>query len=634
MQTAFFAISGVLPRDAAITAIKKAIKKTYEKRGEEVVRRNYDAVDQTLANLHEITVPAGATSSIRQASFAQTAMPEFTRRVQAVMMAGKGDLLPVSAFPVDGTWPTGTTKWEKRNIAVEIPEWDQQFCIQCNKCAFVCPHAAIRAKIYAAGDLADAPASFKHMPYKAPDFKGMSYTLQVAPEDCTGCGLCVEVCPAKDKANPKHKAINMIPQLTIRDRERDNFNFFLNIPELDRTRIARLDVKTSQFLLPLFEYSGACAGCGETPYLKLLTQLFGDRLIIANATGCSSIYGGNLPTTPYTTNRDGRGPTWNNSLFEDNAEFGMGMRLGVEQHIRQAQRLVQELSGHIGDTLTSAILQADQTSEKGIADQRQRVVELRKFLQNSKEPQATVLTQIADYLVRKSVWIVGGDGWAYDIDFGGLDHVLSLPFDVNILVLDTEVYSNTGGQSSKSTPIGAVAKFAAAGKATQKKDLGLMAMSYRHAYVASIAFGANDNHTVRVFSEAASYPGPSLIIAYSHCIAHGYDLKFGISQQKLAVDSGVWPLYHYDPRLIAQGKPPLQIDSPSQKANVRDYLRNETRFSMIEKMNPERFRMLSEASVRNTAERLALYSQLASFAFPEIQAPAQTSQATDVAKGE
>ena len=634
MQTAFFAISGVLPRDAAITAIKKAIKKTYEKRGEEVVRRNYDAVDQTLANLHEITVPAGATSSIRQASFAQTAMPEFTRRVQAVMMAGKGDLLPVSAFPVDGTWPTGTTKWEKRNIAVEIPEWDQQFCIQCNKCAFVCPHAAIRAKIYAAGDLADAPASFKHMPYKAPDFKGMSYTLQVAPEDCTGCGLCVEVCPAKDKANPKHKAINMIPQLTIRDRERDNFNFFLNIPELDRTRIARLDVKTSQFLLPLFEYSGACAGCGETPYLKLLTQLFGDRLIIANATGCSSIYGGNLPTTPYTTNRDGRGPTWNNSLFEDNAEFGMGMRLGVEQHIRQAQRLVQELSGHIGDTLTSAILQADQTSEKGIADQRQRVVELRKFLQNSKEPQATVLTQITDYLVRKSVWIVGGDGWAYDIDFGGLDHVLSLPFDVNILVLDTEVYSNTGGQSSKSTPIGAVAKFAAAGKATQKKDLGLMAMSYRHAYVASIAFGANDNHTVRVFSEAASYPGPSLIIAYSHCIAHGYDLKFGISQQKLAVDSGVWPLYHYDPRLIAQGKPPLQIDSPSQKANVRDYLRNETRFSMIEKMNPERFRMLSEASVRNTAERLALYSQLASFAFPEIQAPAQTSQATDVAKGE
>lgn len=634
MQTAFFAISGVLPRDAAITAIKKAIKKTYEKRGEEVVRRNYDAVDQTLANLHEITVPAGATSSIRQASFAQPAMPEFTRRVQAVMMAGKGDLLPVSAFPVDGTWPTGTTKWEKRNIAVEIPEWDQQFCIQCNKCAFVCPHAAIRAKIYAADDLADAPASFKHMPYKAPDFKGMSYTLQVAPEDCTGCGLCVEVCPAKDKANPKHKAINMIPQLTIRDRERDNFNFFLNIPELDRTRIARLDVKTSQFLLPLFEYSGACAGCGETPYLKLLTQLFGDRLIIANATGCSSIYGGNLPTTPYTTNRDGRGPTWNNSLFEDNAEFGMGMRLGVEQHIRQAQRLVQELSGHIGDTLTSAILQADQTSEKGIADQRQRVVELRKFLQNSKEPQATVLTQIADYLVRKSVWIVGGDGWAYDIDFGGLDHVLSLPFDVNILVLDTEVYSNTGGQSSKSTPIGAVAKFAAAGKATQKKDLGLMAMSYRHAYVASIAFGANDNHTVRVFSEAASYPGPSLIIAYSHCIAHGYDLKFGISQQKLAVDSGVWPLYHYDPRLIAQGKPPLQIDSPSQKANVRDYLRNETRFSMIEKMNPERFRMLSEASVRNTAERLALYSQLASFAFPEIQAPAQTSQATDVAKGE
>ncbi len=634
MQTAFFAISGVLPRAAAIEAIKKAIKKSYQKRGEEVVQRNYNAVDQTLANLHEITVPATATSAIRQESFTQPAMPPFTQRVQAVMMAGKGDLLPVSAFPVDGTWPTGTTKWEKRNIAVEIPEWDQQFCIQCNKCAFVCPHAAIRAKLYDAGELAGAPKLFKHMAYKAPDFKGMSYTLQVAPEDCTGCGLCVEVCPAKDKANPKHKAINMVPQRPIRDRERDNFNFFLNIPELDRTRIARLDVKASQFLLPLFEFSGACAGCGETPYIKLLTQLFGDRLIIANATGCSSIYGGNLPTTPYTTNRDGRGPAWNNSLFEDNAEFGMGMRLSVDQHIRQAQRLVRELSDQIGNTLASAILQADQTSEKAIADQRQRVVELRKVLQNIDQPQAAALAQIADYLVRKSVWIIGGDGWAYDIDFGGLDHVLSLPFDINILVLDTEVYSNTGGQSSKSTPIGAVAKFAAAGKATQKKDLGLMAMSYRHAYVASVAFGANDNHTVRVFSEAASYPGPSLIIAYSHCIAHGYDLKFGINQQKLAVDSGVWPLYHYDPRLLARGKPPLQIDSPSQKANVRDYLRNETRFSMIEKMNPERFRMLSEASVRNTAERLALYSRLASFAFPEPEAPAEASLAADEAKGE
>jgi pyruvate-ferredoxin/flavodoxin oxidoreductase len=633
MQTAFFAISGVLEREAAISAIKKAIKKTYEKRGEEVVRRNYDAVDQTLANLHEIPVPAQATSSIRQQSFAMPAMPDFTKRVQAVMMAGKGDQLPVSAFPVDGTWPTGTTQWEKRNIAVEIPEWDQQFCIQCNKCAFVCPHAAIRAKVYDPGLLADAPALFRSMAYKAPDFKAMTYTLQVAPEDCTGCGLCVEVCPAKDKANPKHKAINMAPQLSIRDRERDNFNFFLNIPELDRTRITRLDAKASQFLLPLFEFSGACAGCGETPYIKLLTQLFGDRLMIANATGCSSIYGGNLPTTPYTTNRDGRGPAWNNSLFEDNAEFGLGMRLGLEQHIRQARRLVTQLSGQIGDPLANALLQADQSSEKGIADQRQRVAELRRILAGISDPQAAILAGLVDYLVRKSVWIIGGDGWAYDIDFGGLDHVLSLPFDVNILVLDTEVYSNTGGQSSKSTPIGAVAKFAAAGKGTQKKDLGLMAMSYRHAYVASVAFGANDNHTVRVFSEAASYSGPSLIIAYSHCIAHGYDLKFGISQQKLAVDSGVWPLYHYDPRLIAQGKPPLQIDAPSQKANVRDYLRNETRFSMIEKINPERFRMLSESSVRNTAERLALYTELAGFAFPGQPAAPEAQEAQKPQKG-
>ncbi len=634
MQTAFFAISGVLPRDVAIEAIKKAIKKTYAKRGEEVVRRNFDAVDQTLANLHEIAVPAQATSTYHQGSFVQENMPEFTKRVQAVMMAGKGDLLPVSAFPVDGTWPTGTTKWEKRNIALEIPLWDQQFCIQCNKCSFVCPHAAIRAKVYDSTSLAGAPETFRSMAYKAPDFKGMSYTLQVAPEDCTGCGLCVEVCPAKDKTNPKHKAINMTPQAAIREPERANFDFFLKIPELDRARITRLDAKASQFMLPLFEFSGACAGCGETPYLKLLTQLLGDRLIIANATGCSSIYGGNLPTTPYTTDRAGRGPAWNNSLFEDNAEFGLGIRVGLDQHIQHAQRLVRNLSGLTGDTLAAALLEADQSSEKGIADQRNRVLELRKILTRSTDPQAALLHQMADYLVRKSVWIIGGDGWAYDIDFGGLDHVLSLPFDVNVLVLDTEVYSNTGGQSSKSTPIGAVAKFAAAGKSTQKKDLGLMAMSYRHAYVASVAFAANDNHTVRVFSEAASYHGPSLIIAYSHCIAHGYDLKFGLNQQKLAVDSGVWPLYHYDPRLIVQGKPPLQIDGPAPRADVRNYLRNETRFSMIEKINPERFRVLSDASVRNTTERLELYTHLAGIAFPEVKPPAQADTSAPAAKGE
>ncbi len=634
MQTAFFAISGVLPREAAIAAIKKAIKKSYEKRGEEVVRRNYDAVDQTLSNLHEIPIPAVATSTIHQTGFEVEGMPDFTRRVQAVMMAGKGDLLPVSAFPVDGTWPTGTTKWEKRNIALEIPQWEPTICIQCNKCSFVCPHAAIRPKIYDAKELEHAPESFKSVAYKAPDFRGSTYTLQVAVEDCTGCGLCVQVCPAKDKTNPKRKAINMVPQMPLREQERKNYDFFLKLPELDPARIQRLDVKTSQFLLPLFEYSGACAGCGETPYVKLLTQLFGDRLIIANATGCSSIYGGNLPTTPYTTNRAGRGPAWNNSLFEDNAEFGLGIRLGLEQHARNARQLLTELTGSIGDTLVTGLLEADQSSDALIAEQRNRVIALRKVLASVKKPEAAILANMADYLVRKSVWILGGDGWAYDIGYGGLDHVLSMLFDINVLVLDTEVYSNTGGQASKSTPIGAVARFAASGKPTQKKDLGLMAMNYRHAYVGSVAFGANDNHTVRVFSEAGSYSGPSLIIAYSHCIAHGYDLKFGLNQQKLAVDSGLWPLYRYDPRLIVQGKPPLQIDSPTPRANVRDYLRNETRFSMIEKIDPERFRVLSDAAVRNTTERLALYTELASISFPEVKPPVETGPVPSEVKGE
>ena len=628
MQTCFFAISGVLERDEAIAPIKKAIKKTYGKRGEEVVKRNFDAVDQSLANMHEIKVPAAATSKIKQQGYEQPGMPDFTKRVQSVMMAGKGDLLPVSAFPVDGTWPTGTTKWEKRNVAVEIPEWDPNTCIQCNKCSFVCPHAAIRPKVFEASALNGAPSDFKSVAYKAPDYKGLTYALQVAPEDCTGCNLCVQVCPAKDKTNPKRKAINMVPQMPIRQREITNYGFFLEIPEVDRTKLARLDAKTSQFLLPLFEYSGACGGCGETPYVKLLTQLFGDRLIVANATGCSSIYGGNLPTTPYTKNRDGRGPAWCNSLFEDNAEFGLGICLGVAEHKKHAERLLQEISSDIGDSLVGAILSADQTSEKGIAEQRERVVALRKVLAGSSHAKASLLDSLADYLVKKSIWILGGDGWAYDIGYGGLDHVLSLPYDVNILVLDTEVYSNTGGQSSKSTPIGAAAKFAAAGKGTQKKDLGLMAMSYRHAYVASVAFGSNDNHTVKAFAEAASYNGPSIIVAYSHCIAHGYDLKMGVDQQKLAVDSGVWPLYRYDPRLVSAGKPPLQIDSTNIKANVRDYLRNETRFAMVEKIDPVRFRELSQASVQNTAERLALYKELSHIAFPSADAAASTNPAT------
>jgi pyruvate-ferredoxin/flavodoxin oxidoreductase len=615
MQTCFFAISGVLPKDDAIAAIKKAIKKTYGKRGEEVVRRNFEAVDATLQNLHEI--PAGkAASTIHQTSFVTPGMPDFTKRVQAVMMAGKGDALPVSAFTPDGSWPTATTQYEKRNIASDVPVWEKDICIQCNKCAFVCPHAAIRAKVYEPAAATGAPATFKSTAYKAPDFKGSNYTLQVAPEDCTGFNLCIQVCPAKDKTNPKKKAINMAPRMEVVAEEMKNYDFFLNLPEVDRTKLTRLDSKSSQFLLPLFEYSGACSGCGETPYVKLMTQLFGDRLIVGNATGCSSIYGGNLPTTPYCKDKSGRGPAWANSLFEDNAEFGLGIALGVGEHKKHAERLLRELTGQIGETLVKALLESPQVGEKAIAEQRARVLELRKVLKTINSPRSQLLDLVADYLVKKSIWILGGDGWAYDIGYGGLDHVLSLPYDINILVMDTEVYSNTGGQASKATPIGASAKFAANGKGTYKKDLGLMAMSYRNAYVASIAFGSNDNHTVKAFVEAESYPGPSIIIAYSHCIAHGYDLKFGCEQQKLAVSSGVWPLYRYDPRRVDQGVPPLQIDSGAPKTSVAEYLRNETRFAMVEKIDPQRFRELSEGSVRNTAQRLALYQELSHISFP------------------
>ncbi len=617
MQTCFFAISGVLPREQAINAIKEAIRKTYSKRGEEVIRRNFQAVNQTLENLHKIPVPAYVTSNLRQGTFEQPQMPDFVKRITSVMMAGRGDALPVSAFPIDGTWPTGTAKYEKRNIAAEIPQWNPAICIQCNKCAFVCPHSAIRPKLFDPAAIADAPAGFQSMPYQAPDMPGLSYTLQVAPEDCTGCGLCVEVCPERDRVNPKDKAINMKPPAEIRDRQRANYAYFLDIPEIDRSRLSRLTAKTTQFLLPLFEYSGACAGCGETPYIKLLTQLFGDRLLIANATGCSSIYGGNLPTTPYTTDSCGRGPAWANSLFEDNAEFGLGILLGVTEHKSHAERVLKELSAQIGQSLVDELLTANQQGEAAIADQRKRVASLRRVLAEIKNPNAPLLDQLADYLVKKSIWLVGGDGWAYDIGYGGLDHVLSLPFDLNILVLDTEVYSNTGGQASKSTPVGAAAKFASSGKATQKKDLGLMAMSYRNAYVASVAFGSNDNQTVKAFVDAESYPGPSIIVAYSHCIAHGYDMKLGPDQQKLAVDSGVWPLYRYDPRQVTQGLPPLHIDSPPAHRGVRDYLQNETRFSMVEKIDPDRFKQLSLASVRNTAQRLALYKELSHIAYPQ-----------------
>ncbi|KAB2638929.1 MAG: pyruvate:ferredoxin (flavodoxin) oxidoreductase [Verrucomicrobia bacterium] len=610
MQTCYFAISGVLEKDEAIAAIKYAIKKTYGKRGDAVVQRNYDAVDRTLENLVRIDYPQTATSSVVQAALVPASAPDFVQRVTALMLAGKGDLLPVSAFPVDGVWPTGTTQWEKRNIAEEIPVWETDICIQCNKCAMVCPHAAIRPKVFTPDHLTNAPATFKSTQFKVREYPGLVYSLQVAPEDCTGCQLCVNVCPAKDKSNPSRKAINMVAQLPLRDAERENYAFFLDLPDPDRAML-RDDVKTSQFMRPLFEYSGACAGCGETPYIKLLTQLFGDRLLIANATGCSSIYGGNLPTTPYTKDACGRGPAWANSLFEDNAEFGLGFRASLDQTRAYANLLLSQQVGLLGDDLVSAMLGADQSNESGINAQRERVVAMRQALNGQSSREARALSQIGDYLVDKSVWIVGGDGWAYDIGFGGLDHVIASGRNVNILVLDTEVYSNTGGQQSKSTPLGAVAKFSMAGKALPKKDLGLIATTYGSVYVARVAFGAKDAQTVTALREAESYDGPSLVIAYSHCVAHGYSLSQGIEQQKRAVACGYWPLFRFDPRRTANGENPMKLDSSPPKASLAEFTRNETRFQMLERINPERSAMLQQMAAASVKERFALYQKLA-----------------------
>jgi pyruvate-ferredoxin/flavodoxin oxidoreductase len=528
------------------------------------------------------------------------------------MLANQGDRLPVSAFSVDGTWPMGTARWEKRNIATDIPVWDEALCIQCNKCALVCPHAAIRVKVYPADRVASKPATFKAVDFKGSEFAGQKYTVQVAPEDCTGCTLCMMVCPAKDKSNPKHKALDMLPQRPLRDLERANYAFFLDLPQADRAAV-KPDVKNTQFLEPLFEYSGACAGCGETPYIKLLTQLFGDRAIIANATGCSSIYGGNLPTTPYTVNRDGRGPGWANSLFEDNAEFGLGLRLATAHRRSEARALVTRLagSGVVGSALADGILADDDRSEIGIRAQRARVVALRAALAGRGDRAAARLLDLADDLVRKTVWIVGGDGWAYDIGFGGLDHVLSVGEDVNILVLDTEVYSNTGGQQSKATPTGASAKFAMAGKSAPKKDLALMAMGYGTAYVARVAMGAKDAQTVKAFIDAETYPGTSIIIAYSHCIAHGYDMAFGLDQQKLAVDCGHWPLMRFDPRRRADGQPALMLDSGPPKVSLGKYVRNEARYRMTEQAYPDRFKTLIEGAEERIRQQYAAYEQLA-----------------------
>jgi pyruvate-ferredoxin/flavodoxin oxidoreductase len=609
MQTCFFAISGVLPKEEAIAAIKKGVEKSYGKKGAAVVQKNFEAIDQTLKNLHQVSFPDQVTSRFSLPPIVPDTAPDFVKKVTAVMLAGKGDLLPVSAFPVDGTFPTGTTRWEKRNVATEIPVWDDVLCIQCNKCAMVCPHAAIRAKVYEPARLDGAPLTFKSTEFRGNEFKGSKYTIQVAAEDCTGCTLCVMVCPSKDKSNPRHKAIDMHPQLPLREAERANYDFFLGLPEADRTKL-RLDVKGAQFLQPLFEYSGACSGCGETPYIKLMTQLFGDRALIANATGCTSIYGGNLPTTPYSTDPNGRGPAWANSLFEDNAEFGLGFRLAADKHEQQARELLERLSPGLPAGLLAELVAGDQSTEPGIAAQRARVAELKRLLPAIPGAEAASLALLADYLVKKSVWIVGGDGWAYDIGYGGLDHVLAMGRKVNVLVVDTEVYSNTGGQASKSTPIGASAKFAIAGKTRPKKDLGMLAMSYGDVYVARVAFGVKDAQTVKAFQEAESYPGASLIIAYSQCIAHGYDMAYGIEQQKLAVETGYWPLYRYDPRRAVNGESAFKLDSAPPKGDLAAYMHNETRFRMTENQDPDRYKALVKTAKHNIQERFRLYEKL------------------------
>jgi pyruvate-ferredoxin/flavodoxin oxidoreductase len=576
---------------------------------------NLRAVNETLAHLYEVKVPDAVVPVTSGSNGELKRAPEFVRNVLGEIMAGRGDRVPVSALPSDGTYPTGTTQWEKRNLASEIPVWDPVVCIQCGKCVMVCPHAVIRSKVYDAAVLQGAPASFKSAEARLPDWKGLHYTLQVAAEDCTGCGICVDVCPARNKSEARFKAINMQPQFPLRELERENWNFFLSLPELDRRRISTDHVRKMQVQQPLFEFSGACAGCGETPYIKLLTQLFGDRLIIANATGCSSIYGGNLPTTPYTTDLHGRGPAWANSLFEDNAEFGLGFRVSIDKQQEFAGELLQQLSPQIGRRLTTEILNARQRDEADIFDQRERVAELKRRLGSLGDPVAKRLLAVADTFVRKSVWIVGGDGWGYDIGYGGLDHVLASGRNVKVLLLDTEVYSNTGGQCSKSTPRGAVAKFASGGKRAPKKDLGLMAMTYGTIYVASVAMGAKDEHTLKAFLEAEAYDGPALIIAYSHCIAHGINMTTANQNQKAAVNSAQWLLYRYNPDRGALGENPLQLDSAGPRMKVADYFKLENRFKMLEKSEPRAAKELLAQAQADINARRAFYEFLATRKF-------------------
>ncbi|WP_341529331.1 pyruvate:ferredoxin (flavodoxin) oxidoreductase [Nostoc sp. UHCC 0302] len=629
MQVCFFALSGVLPREEAIAEIKKSIRKTYGKKGDEIVQMNLKAVDTTLENLHEVgTRELGAPSGDKGQwglgtgeEFSESPIPNtapaFVRDVLGKMIAREGDELPVSALPADGTYPTGTAKWEKRNIAQEIPVWDTDVCIQCGKCVMVCPHSVIRSKVYEPQQLENAPSMFKSTNAKDHDWKGLKYTIQVAAEDCTGCGICVDVCPAKNKSELRRKAINMELQRPLREQERENWDFFLDIPNPDRSHLKLTHINQQQMQEPLFEFSGACAGCGETPYIKLATQLFGDRMIVANATGCSSIYGGNLPTTPWTHNAAGRGPAWSNSLFEDNAEFGLGFRISIDKQAEFAAELLKQLATNVGEELANSILNAEQKDEADIWEQRERIAILKQQLEaiiTSQSPltnKAKQLLSIADYLVKKSVWIIGGDGWGYDIGFGGLDHVLASGHNVNILILDTEVYSNTGGQMSKATPKAAVAKFAAGGKAAPKKDLGLMAMTYGNVYIASVAMGARDEHTLKAFLEAEAYQGPSLIIAYSHCIAHGINMSTAMQNQKAAVDSGQWLLYRFNPDRIKQGENPLQLDSRTPKLPLEQYMYLENRFKMLTKSNEEAAQQLLKEAQADVKTRWQMYQYLA-----------------------
>jgi pyruvate-ferredoxin/flavodoxin oxidoreductase len=611
MQTCFFALAGVLPQAEAIAAIKRAAEKTYGKRGEAVVRKNWAAVDAAVGALAEVAVPPTATSSRVRRPPVPADAPAFVREVTGPLLAAVGDRLPVSALPADGTWPVGTARWEKRRIADMVPVWDADLCIQCGKCVLVCPHAVIRATLQPPSALAAAPAEWRSAPARWRDRHDERYTLQVSPDDCTGCALCIEACPVKDKRETRRKAINMTPLAAVRDTELRRWAFFETLAEPARAPLNLAQVKDVQLLTPLFEFSGACAGCGETPYLKLVSQLFGDRALIANATGCSSIYGGNLPTTPWTANPEGRGPAWANSLFEDNAEFGLGLRLARDQQAALARSLLRALAPEVDAALVAALETADQSTDAGIAAQRARVAALRERLRGSTNPLARTLDAVADALVRASVWIVGGDGWAYDIGFGGLDHVLASGADVNVLVLDTEVYSNTGGQMSKATPRAAVAKFAAAGKAAPKKDLGLLMTTYGSVYVAAIAMGADDTHTVRVLREAESYPGPSLVIAYSPCIAHGYDLVHGLAQQSAAVKCGAWPLFRFDPRRRHAGENPFQLDAKPPSLGFREYAYNETRYTMLAHADPERARAALAAAEADVARRWRLYQRFA-----------------------